>query len=40
MREKAKQWWNKPILVLIASVVGGVVGAILGVFAYYGNWLG
>lgn len=40
MKEKIKQWSNKPSVILTATVIAGIVGAILGVHAYYGQWLG
>lgn len=40
MKENLKQWCNKPIVILMASVVAASLGGLLGVFAYYGQWLG
>lgn len=40
MKEKMKQLCNKPSVIITGTVIAGIVGGILGVHAYYGQWLG
>lgn len=39
MKEKIK-CCDKPINILICTVISSIGGGILGAFAYYGQWLG
>lgn len=39
MKQKIKLC-NKPIIILIGTLIGAIGGGVLGVFAYYGQWLG
>lgn len=36
MKEKFKEWYNRPIFIFASLVFGGI----LGIFAYIGDWLG
>jgi hypothetical protein len=40
MKEKIKGYCNKPTLILAAALIGAIGGGIIGVLAYYGQWLG
>lgn len=39
MKQKIK-WYNRSITILIGTLIGAVLGGALGMFAYYGQWLG
>lgn len=39
MKQKTR-WCDKPISILIGTLIGAIGGGILGIFAYYGQWLG
>lgn len=31
---------SNPIILISSIIIGGIIGAIFGVYAYYGQWLG
>lgn len=39
MKEKIK-YCDKPIIIFIGLLISAIGGGILGIFAYYGQWLG
>ncbi len=40
MKEKIQESFDNPIFILAGTIIGSVAGGILGVIAYYGQWLG
>jgi hypothetical protein len=40
MREKVKENCNNTTIILVVALISGVLGSLLGVFAYYKQWLG
>lgn len=40
MKERIKKFCDKPIVILLSTLIGAVGGGILGVIAYYEKWLG
>lgn len=40
MKVKINKICSNPIVILGATLVSLIIGGILGVFAYYGQWLG
>jgi len=40
MRKILKEYYNKPIVALTTILIGAFGGGVLGVIAYYQEWLG
>ena len=40
MKEKINKTCNNSIVLLVTALVSTLIGGTLGIFAYYGKWLG
>lgn len=40
MREKVREYCNNTTMILVVTLISSVLGGLLGVFAYYKQWLG
>lgn len=40
MKEQISKVCNNPVVILATALVSTLIGGILGVFAYYEQWLG
>ncbi|WP_304683286.1 hypothetical protein [uncultured Clostridium sp.] len=40
MKEQINKICNNHIVILLTALVSAFIGGVLGVFAYYGQWLG
>lgn len=40
MKRQINKICNNPIVILSTALVSTFIGGVLGVFAYYGQWLG
>jgi hypothetical protein len=40
MRERAREYCNNTTIILAVALISAILGGLLGVFAYYKQWLG
>jgi hypothetical protein len=40
MRESVREYCNNTTIILVVALVSALLGGLLGVFAYYKQWLG